>query len=559
MVNWQSKKLGDVLLFLNGLVAIVLVNLLLSSYFFRLDLTEEKRYSIKPQTRELLRGLEDDVYIEVFLEGDLNAEFKRFQKAIRETLEEFSIYSNNHLKFSFTDPAAAAGQKAQAEFMNDLSTRGIQPTNVISNNQGQRVEKIIFPGLIVSYDGMEAGVMLLKGNKAGSPAEEINQSIEGIEFEVARAISNLVKEDRKQIAFIQGHGELDSLNTIRVFQDIREEYDVVNTRLNNPALKDFDALVLAKPTRRFSAQDKYFLDQYIMKGKPVLFLIDKLDASMDSASRDDYFALPYNTDLDEMLFRYGVRINLDLVQDRVAGFYPIVTGQRAGKPQMSVLDWPFFPLINHYPEHPITRNLDAVLTRFVSSVDTVKAPGIKKTPLMLTSQLSRTIGAPVKVSVNDLRTPVPDEQYTRPSIPVAYLLEGSFTSLFKNRFLPDGISKNDFVPDGVPTKLVVVADGDLVRNDFNMRTNQSQPLGFDVATNYTFANRELVLNLLGYLTSDEGLIQVRNKQVKIRPLDKALIQDKVKWQVINLVLPIIVLIAFGAGRMYWRKRKYARF
>jgi ABC-2 type transport system permease protein len=401
--------------------------------------------------------------------------------------------------------------------------------------------------------------MLLKGNKAGSPAEEINQSIEGIEFEVARAISKLAKDDRKQVAFIKGHGELDSLSTLSIFQDIREEYDVVNTTLTNPSLNNYDALVLAKPTRRFSPQDKFFLDQYIMLGKPVLFLIDKLDASMDSASRDDYFALPYNTDLDEMLFRYGVRINLDLVQDRMAGFYPIVTGQRGGKPQMNALDWPFFPLINHYPEHPITRNLDAVLTRFVSSIDTVKATGIKKTPLMLTSKLSRTLGVPVKVSVNDLRTPVPDDQYSNSSVPVAYLLEGSFTSLFKNRFLPDGISKEGFKQDGAPARLIVIADGDIVRNDFNVRANQPRPLGFDVATNYTFANRELILNILGFLTAEEGLIQVRNKQVKIRPLDKTLIQDKVKWQLINLVLPIVMLIGFGVARMYWRKRKYARF
>ncbi|HTF20116.1 MAG TPA: gliding motility-associated ABC transporter substrate-binding protein GldG [Chryseolinea sp.] len=559
MVNWQSKKLGDVLLFLNGLVAVVLLNMLLSSFFFRLDLTEEKRYSIKPQTRELLRDLTDDVYIEVFLEGDLNAEFRRFQKAIQETLEEFAVYSNGRVKYSFTDPAAATGQKAQAEFMNDLAARGIQPTNVISNSQGQRVEKIVFPGLTVSYDGMESGVMLLKGNKAGSPAEEINQSIEGIEFEVARAISKLAKDDRKQVAFVRGHGELDSLNTVSIFQDIREEFDVVNTALANPSLNNFDALVLAKPTKRFSPQDKFFIDQYIMLGKPVLFLIDKLDASMDSASRDDYFALPYNTDLDEMLFKYGVRVNLDLVQDRMAGFYPIVTGQRGGKPQMNLLDWPFFPLINHYPEHPITRNLDAVLTRFVSSVDTVKATGIKKTPLLLTSKLSRTLGVPVKVSVNDLRAPVPDEQFTNPFVPVGYLLEGSFTSLFKNRFLPDGISKEGFKPDGAQARLVVIGDGDLVRNDFNTRANQPQPLGFDVATNYTFANRELILNILGYLTSEEGLIQVRNKQVKIRPLDKTLIQDTFKWQLINLVLPLVMLIAFGVVRMYWRKRKYARF
>jgi len=243
----------------------------------------------------------------------------------------------------------------------------------------------------------------------------------------------------------------------------------------------------------------------------------------------------------------------------MAGFYPIVTGQQGGKPQMSVLDFPFFPLINHYPEHPITRNLDAVITRFVSSMDTVKAPGIKKTPLMITSSLSRAIGAPVKVSVNDLRTPVPDDQFTKPSIPIGYLLEGRFSSLYKNRFLPEGMSKDDFKPDGTPAKLVVIADGDIVRSDFNARANQARPLGFDVATNYTFANRELILNILGYMTAEEGLIQVRNKQVMIRPLDKTLIKNSLKWQVINLVLPVMILILFGAARMYWRKKKYARF
>ena len=559
MVNWQSKQWGDVLLFLNGIVAVVLINLLVASFFFRVDLTEEKRYSIKPQTRELLTQLDDNVYIEVFLEGELNAEFRRFQKAIQETLEEFAVYSDNKVKYTFTDPAIAAGKKAQAEFMNDLAARGIQPTNVISKARGQTVEKLIYPGLTVAYGGMEKGVMLLKGNKAGSPAEEINQSIEGIEFEVANAISNLVKDDRKQIAFVSGHGELDSLHTLSIVSDFTEAYDVTTTVLTNPDLNQFDALIVAKPTKRFAPQDKYFLDQYVMRGKPVLFLIDKLDASMDSASREDYFAMPYNTDLDDQLFKYGVRVNLDLVQDRMAGFYPIVTGQRGGKPQMNVLDWPFFPLINHYPEHPVTRNLDAVLTRFVSSIDTVKAEGIRKTPLMLTSQLSRTVTAPVKVSVNDLRTPVPDEQYTGSFVPVGYLLEGSFTSLYKNRFLPEGISREGFVSDGAPSRIVVIGDGDLIRSDNNPRTSQARPLGFDVATNYTFANRELILNILGYLTAGDGLIQVRNKQVKIRPLDKTLVSDPLKWQIINLVLPLVLLIGFGLLRMVWRRRKYARF
>lgn len=559
MVNWKSRKFGDVLVFLNGVAAVVLINMLVTSFFFRIDLTEEKRYSIKPQTRMLLENLDDDVYAEIFLEGDLNAEFRRFQKAIQETLEEFRIYSKNKVHYTFTDPAVAKGEKAQSEYMAELASKGIQPTNVIDKKNGQRVEKILFPGVVISYGGVEKGVMLLKGNKAASPAGEINQSIEGIEFELVRAISNLVKSERNLIGLVRGHGELDSLEVASFTEDMLEEYDVSPTTLT-AELTSFSALIVAKPTQPFSPRDKFALDQYIMHGGKVLFLLDKLDASMDSASREDYFALPYNTDLDDQLFKYGVRINLDLIQDRNAGFYPVVTGERGGKPQITMLDWPFFPLINHYADHPVTRNLDAVITRFVSSIDTVKAEGVRKTPLLMTSQQSRTLTAPVKVSANDLRRQLADASFDKALIPTGYLLEGTFTSLYKNRFLPEGESKEKFMDKSLPTRIIVIADGDVIRNDVNFRTGQPRPLGFDLATNYTFANRELLMNALSHLTQDNGLIQARNKQVMIRPLNKSLIQEsRTKWQVINLIIPLIILVGYGLIRVYWRKRKFASF
>ena len=303
MVDWKNRRLGDILTFANGFVFLLLINLLVGLKFYRVDLTEEKRYSIKPETRSTLERLDDEIHVEVFLEGKLNASFQRFQKAILETLEEFRIYSNNKISYSISDPTVAKSENARNEFMSDLARRGIQPTNIIDTRDGQREEKIIFPGVIVSYEGAEKGIMLLKGNKAGTPDQEINQSIEGIEYEMISAIYSLVNEDRKQVGFVSGHGELDSLQSFSLRTALAEVYDVFDTKLfSQDELKRFDVLIVAKPTKRFAEPDKYLLDQYLMQGGKIFFLIDKVDASMDSAARDDYFAGPNDLNLDDQFF-----------------------------------------------------------------------------------------------------------------------------------------------------------------------------------------------------------------------------------------------------------------
>jgi len=561
MVNWKSRKLGDILTFANGFIFLVLINVLISKQFYRLDLTEEKRYTIKPETHKLLRGIEDELHVEVFLEGKLNSNFQRFQKSLLETLEEFKIYSDNKISYSVTDPSVAMSEKARSEFMADLSARGIQPTNVIDTRDGKREEKIIFPGVIVSYEGVELGVMLLKGNKAGTPDEEINQSIEGIEYELASAIYNLVNTERKQVGFVYGHGELDSLQSASFRNDLLETYDVHPVSLSAAKdLKRFDVLIIAKPTQVFSELDKFRLDQYAMKGGRILFLIDKLEASMENASNDDYFATPYNLNLDDQLFKYGVRLNPNLVQDRRSGMYPVITGQSDGKPKMQLMEWPFFPLISKFADHPITRNLDAVLSKFCNSIDTVKAIGIKKTPLLMTSPYARTVSAPVHINVNELRKNLREEDFTTPSIPIGFLLEGKFTSLYSNRFAPDSTLQEEQVNESRLTKMIVIADGDIARNEVNPRSGQAQPVGFDPMMNYTFANRDFLLNSLSYLTHENGLIQARTKQVKIRPLDQVRIQgNRVKWQTINLAAFIVLLITYGVIKLYLRKRRFAKF
>jgi ABC-2 type transport system permease protein len=559
MVNWRSKKLGDLLILANGIVVIVLINLISSFFFYRLDLTDEKRFSIKPQTKKILSELDDDVFVEVYLEGELNAGFKRFNKAIRETLEEFSVYSGRKIKYSFTDPSTALSEKARGEFMADIAAKGIQPTNVIGTENGKRTEQIIFPGAVVSYGGQEKGVMLLKGNRATSSDERINQSIEGLEFEFANAMYQLANTDQKMVGVVKGHGELDSLEVNSFYSTVAGIYHLADVPLSDPALNDYDALIIAKPTSAFSEPDKYFLDQYIMQGGNVLMLLDKLEATMDSATSETYFAFPYTTNLDDQLFRYGVRINNELILDENAGLYPVVTGQSGSTPQMQLLPWPFFPLINNYPDHVITRNMDAVLFRFANTLDTVKAEGIRKTPLLHTSMFTRKVQAPANVNINQLR----DQQrvaYNGGVFTLSYLLEGKFQSLFKNRFLPEGAKKETQLNDGEPAKIIVVSDGDVIRNEVNRRSGQPQQLGYDPFTKYTYANQDLLLNMLAYLTEDDGLIFARNKEVKIRPLDRNRINDeKFSWQFLNLAAPIVLVVLYGTARAYLRRRKYTRF
>lgn len=559
MVNWTSKKLGDILTLVNSLLLLVVVNLLASLYFFRWDLTEEKKFSIKPATQEMLRGLDEPVYVEVFLDGDLNAEFKRLRNSIRETLEEFRIYSGNKVQFKFTNPMTAVSQQAQGEFLQQLASKGIQVLPVIENKDGERVEKLVVPGALVSYGGDEQGVMLFKQNIAERSQEVVNQSIEGLEYELASTILSLNAEDRKVVTFSTGHGELDSLSTASLRSALRGQYDVGNVDLTTNDSIYGDVLVIARPTRKFSELSKLKLDQYVMRGGKVLLFLDQMHASMDSASYENNFAFPYETGLQDQLFKYGARVNPDLVQDRFSAPYPVVVSDAGGQPQMMQMEWPFFPLIYQHANHPITRNMDAALTRFISSVDSVGAPGVKKTPLLFSSQYARKLSAPVKVSVNDLRKNVDPAKFGEGPIPVAWLLEGKFTSLYKNRFLPEGAPTTGMLTEG-ESKIIIVGDGDFVRNDINPRNGMPQQLGMDPISKRVFANERIVLNMVAYLTDQDGLITARNKEVLARPLDKERVkQERTYWQFINLVLPILIIVLMGIAQSWWRRRTYAKF
>ena len=559
--NTTARKNKDIIKFAVAAGIILLLNVLLANQYFRIDLTEDKRYTIAPVTKHLLANLKDDITVDVYLAGDFPARFKRLQSSVRETLEEFRVYSDDRVQFNFIDPSSNSDPEKRKVYYQQLVAKGLQPTNLVSAEGDKKVEKLIFPGGIVSSKGKEVPVLFLKGNQAASPDEQLNQSIEGLEFELASAIRQLTQTQRKRIGYIEGHGELSMLETADFITTLQKNYNVFRVDLRKvPDLKALDAVIIAKPLLKYAEAEKFKLDQFIVGGGKALFFIDPVNISLDSIRTEGTVALPLDLNLQDLLFTYGVRLNGNLVEDLNAGQIPMVVGMLGNQPQTQLMNWRFYPIINGFNKHPITRNLDALYGKFVSNIDSVKARNIRKTPLIATSPYSRVLQAPVNVTLNEARVPVDPKQYNAGPQVLGYLLEGQFKSVFTNRPLPVGITNVGLKNQGKPSRVVVVADGDLIRNEVNPKTNQPYRLGFDRFTGATYANKDFATNAIDYLLDENNLISLRAKEIVLRPLDRVKAkEEKQKWQLINLVLPLVILISFGLVRFYLRKRKYARY
>ncbi len=543
------------------LVGIILANILAANFPVRVDLTEDQRYTITDATKQMLENLEDVVYVEVYLEGDFPPGFQRLQKAVRDKLEEFRIYGGRNIQYKFIDPTTAKSGAARNTFYQSLAEKGIQPTNVFDDENGKKTEKLIFPGAVISYGDREKAAMLLKGNMSASSDERLNQSVEGVEYELASALRQVTAGEKSKIALIKGQGEIDSLSAAGLTNTLLESFDVFHVTLSNKLqLTGYDAIIIAKPTIPFTEPSKYKLDQYLMAGGNILFFIDAMGINPDSVGNSGTFAFPMNLNLDNQLFTYGARINNNLIQDLTSGRQPMVVGNMGDQPQVQLIPWPFYPLINKFGDHPIVKNLNAVATRYISSIDTVKAVGVTKTPLLFTSSYSRQLSAPVRVNINDMRQELNPQFFNQGSFPVAYLFEGKFNSVFKNRVLPPGVDKASFVAQGLPAKIMLAADGDMVRNEINPRTGQPFPLGFDPYAQYTFSNPEFLLNTLQYMLDDRGIIAARAKEIKIRPLDMVKVNnERTFWQIFNLVLPVLVILIVGIIIFVVRRRRFTQF
>ncbi len=558
-------------------IILILVNLISSFLFTRIDLTAEKRYTLSPATRQLLRELDDVVFFRVYLDGEFPAGFKRLRNETREMLDEFRAYSDN-IQYEFINPSSAKNKKDRNDLYRQLMEKGLTPTNLQVRQDDGTSQQIIFPGAIVRHKEKELPIQLLL-NQINTPPEDIlNLSVQNLEFNLANAIRKIHAPGKHKIAFIQGHGELGEAETADIFESLKEAYIPervsLNAQLNSLTGRDlsdtnkviihnkYRALIIARPDTAFDEKDKFLIDQFIMRGGRVLWLIDPVFASMDSLqAAEETIGISLQLNLEDQLFRYGVRLNTNLVMDLSACPIPVKTGQIGNQPRFEFYPWYFFPMVIPQAVHPIVNNLNAIRFEFASTCDTVAAEGIRKQILLTSSPYSRTVNTPTLISLQILREQPDEKQYQGPARPLAVLLEGRFQSLYSKRIPPE-IAENKgigFLESGEPTRMIVVADGDVIRNHTDHQRGVPYPLGYDRYTRETFGNKEFILNAIDYLCDDSGLISVRSREVRLRPLDHTRIHnDKLKIQLANTILPVILVLGFAWWQIGRRARKYTR-
>ena len=546
------KKKNDILEYIFLIAILVFVNIILSEHFFRLDFTQDKRYSISPVSQKVLSSLDGDVYVEIFLDGELSPDYERLKKSIKEKLDQFKAYSNTKLEYRFIDPSAEEDKQMRERGFTLIAQRGVQPKYFLEEKNGQKTEKFIFPGAIVSYKQNETPVQFLKGNKVQSDEEQLNQAVEGVEFELLKAIRKLSIKEFKTIAIIDGHGEPAKENLEDVTSTLNEFYAVKRVRLDSiTALKGVDMAMVIGPKTAYTEKEKFVLDQFITSGGKAMFVYDAIDIRKDSLKNGETFGLSKDVNLDDLLFKYGVRMNQSVVEDMNCAKTVIQTGLNG---EVQAINFPYYPVVYQFGSHPIVKNMDAVVLRFAGAIDTVKAVGIKKTILVQTSAQTKEVQVPFQIDLDVLKKDPDPATFMSGSKPVACLLEGSFTSLYKNR--PSPFEGVQLAAASAPSKIVVCADLDMIRNEFDVKRNMPVPLGYDRDMRYIFSNKEFVLNSIDYLM-EEDLLLVREKEVVLRPLDAQKIKnDKKFWQVINILVPILLVLLYGIGRFIWRKKKY---
>jgi ABC-2 type transport system permease protein len=559
-------KQQNILHLLFSLIVIVLVSYVGSFLFARIDLTAENRYTLTSYTKDLLENLDDEVYVKVYLESeDLPAGFKRMQKAIKELLDEFRVYADNNVEYEFINAFENPDKKIQRRIYDELTRKGLKPVDLKrKSKEGKRSQQIIFPCAVVIYKGQELALNLLKNNVGVNAENNWNNSIQSLEYEFINGIKKLSTKTKPKVAFIEGHGELSEYQVMDITRTLTEYYEVVRGKIGGKygILDNFEAIIIAKPRHKFEESDKFVIDQYIMKGGKVLWLIDPINANMDSLYRSSrsMIALANSLNLDDQLFKYGVRINPTLIQDLQCS--PIgLTASVGGQPKIEYFPWYYFPVIVTQNNHHITKYMNAIRTEFVSTIDTVGASSeIEKTILLQTSKLSRLMPIPIVISL-DLIKEQPDRlQYNKPPQPIAVLIEGKFESVFKNRAIKKQMPEKEiFIEKSIATRMIVIADGDIIKNEV-AHTGEPYPLGFDVHTKQTYkGNSEFILNAVNYLCDDEELMKIRLREIKLRLLDKTEInQSRIKWQLINTVVPVFLIVLFGFGINFLRKRKYTR-
>ena len=552
--------------------AILLLIGILSSFFYaRFDLTADKRYSLSKPTKQMLSKIDDEILFRVYLDGDLPAGFKRLQNSVREMLDEFRAYGGENIQYEFIDPTENPNEQARERIFRELYQKGLDPTNLqVKEKDGSSSQKLIFPGILVSYGGRDVAVNILKNHMSATAEANLQTSIQSLEYDLTFAINQLLNPESPIIGFVRGHGELlpeqmdDMAYTLGKFYTLRQvDADAELLKTDSTGQLVYRLIVVAQPILPFNETDKFMIDQYVMAGGRVLWLIDNTTASIDSLSHGrDVKALPLDLKLDDQLFNYGIRINNNLIQDMQCAVIPVNTALVGQQPQFTPSPWVFSPIVTPTSGHPLTKNLDMIRIDFVSSIDTVgRNSDIEKTVLLAASDNCRTVSLPTQVDLSIIGNRIATEAFAHSGLIMGVLLEGQFNSAFANRPLQvDGFSRQQFRKISPYTRMIVIADGDIIRNYFRQNSNgQSEPLplGYDRYTRQTFGNKEFLLNAINYLCGFDELMESRSKEFKLRMMNRSkIIEQRTLWQVINIGVPVLIILAFGLIFNTIRKRRY---
>ena len=554
-----------------GCLIVLLLNFLSANLFFRIDLTSDKRHSVSQPTKQLMAGLNEEVEVTIYLDGEMNSGFLRLKRSVAELLDELSIYAPEGITYSFTNPTSLP-QEEQKQLMQLFAENGISPTTIYERNRdGKSVQRLLFPWLKISYGDKQQWVSLLKNIKGNSGEENLNISIESLEFQLTDALRLLTQKEIQKIAFIEGHGELSDYNTWDISLALSRYFQIDRGVLGTDAsvLDDYKAIIIAAPTQPFSENDKYIIDQYIMRGGRVLWLIDGIRLDENSLSTTGMSpTIPMDVNLTDMLFRYGVRVNPMIVQDQQCLLVPVNVASSGEPAHFEPMPWYFAPLLLTSPNHPVSRNLPQVTGTFVSCLDMVgQNDNLRRDVLLATSNATHIISAPAAINVEEIEL-TPD-YFNLAYVPVAVALDGVFPSLFAHRLMPQNITNAPAkLKESVPTKQIVMASGSFISND--IQDGQPLPVGYDRYTQTQFGNRDFFVNALLYLTDDQGWINLRNKQLKIRLINKNIATNlkirlinkniatnaRLPLQLVNVGLPLLLLAIFGVVFLWMRRRVY---
>lgn len=532
-------------------IGLLLINFLASKFYKRFDLTEDQRYTLSEATTSIVKNIDDIVTIKVYLEGNFPAEFERLQTETKLHLEELKNI-NKKIQFRFVNPKDI-GQK--------LIENGLEPSSLQIQENGKLSEIVIFPWAVVQYKNKTENISLLKDIFSNSQDQQLESSIQNLEYAFANAIHKVSSQKSKKIAIIKGNGELNDIYIADFLRTINQYYHLAPFTLDSvekqpqktlKGISNFDLAIIAKPTEKFSEKEKFTLDQFIMNGGKTLWLIDNVQAELDSLmNTGEALAYPRDLGITDLFFNYGIRINHDLITDLYSSKIPLATGNVGNQTQFDAFSWQYFPLVNSQNNHAINNNIEAVSLKFTNSIDTLKN-NIEKTVLLKSSPLSKSEGTPSIISLKSITQQANQKNYSDGNKSIAILLEGEFKSAYSGRVKPFNTNYKD---NSTSTKMIVIADGDITANEISK--GQPLELGVDKWTNQRFGNKEFLLNAVSYLLDDTGLINIRSKTIKIDFLDKQkAFEESGKWQLINIISPLLFLTLFGLIFNYYRKKRF---